>query len=383
MRAIRRAGRKATATERLRRLDRCAGPAALVRAAGDPSIDIARRALGWLADDAGPAERDDLRELLWTCDPALVMDVARTLRTLGDQQTVTVAANRLRAGLTAERCRAARVLERFADRRAIPALCDALSDADASVRGATLDALARVARDDVAAHAAALLVADPNAEVRRRAVHAVGCLSADPAVAVRPAIGDPVPAVRREAGRLAARLAAPDVARLFADHDPEVRCATAASASRGTEAMLASALRSDAHPRVRAQAAHTLAVLGGDVAAAALLGAILHDRDAVVRARSLRMASDTLSEPVLVACLHHELMSADASSRQMALRALARLSAQLSGAETVAIARDPDPDVRLALTQLAGVLVQRPKGVYVLLAGDVDPTVRHAAALHL
>jgi hypothetical protein len=95
------------------------------------------------------------------------------------------------------------------------------------------------------------------------------------------------------------------------------------------------------------------------------------------------MASDTLSEPVLVACLHHELMSADASSRQMALRALARLSAQLSGAETVAIARDPDPDVRLALTQLAGVLVQRPKGVYVLLAGDVDPTVRHAAALHL
>jgi hypothetical protein len=46
------------ATERMRRLDRRAGCPALLDAVDDPSMDVARRALGWLAREGGPCERD-------------------------------------------------------------------------------------------------------------------------------------------------------------------------------------------------------------------------------------------------------------------------------------------------------------------------------------
>jgi HEAT repeat protein len=325
-----------------------------------------------------------LRELLWTCDPALVADAAGALSTLGDEETVTMAVRRLRTGLTPERCRAGRVLERFADRRATPALCESLSDVDASVRVSALDALARLGRDPDVADAAASLIADSSEQVRLHAVRAIGCLSGDHAATLRRAIDDPAPAVRQEAGRLAARLGRSDVERLLADANVEVRCAAAGGAGRRAVSPLAATLRSDPHPRVRAQAAQTLGTIGGVVAMSALVDAIVGDRNATVRARSLRLASDALSERGLAGCLRHELLSANASRREMALRALARLSGvTLSDAETTKIARDTDSGVRLALAQLAAVLALRPKGVYVLLAGDEDPAVRHAAALGL
>jgi hypothetical protein len=262
VRLILRRRRPATATERLRHLDRRAGTAALLEAAHDPSVDIARRALGWLAHDGGPVERDALREFVWTCDPILVFDVAGTLRALGDHEAVDAAIARLGLGPTAERCRAARVLERFADRRAIPALCRALADEDETVRAAALDALARLGNDARAARAASALVADSSGEVRRRAVRAVGRLSRNPAAAIRAAVGDPWWIVRREAALLAARLDAADVSRLLADHDPQVRAAAAANAGRASKAALVATLESDRLPSVRLAAAQTLGLLG-------------------------------------------------------------------------------------------------------------------------
>ena len=373
--------RPATATERLQRLDRRAGTAALLEAARDPSVDIARRALGWLAHDGGPAERDALRELVWTCDPMLVMDVAGTLLALGDRDTVDAALERLAAAPTAERCRAARVLERFADPRARASLCEALTDEDASVRAAVLDALARLGHDSRAARAAARLVTDADGEVRRRAVRAVGRGSRHPAEAIRPALRDPLAIVRREAASLAARLEAADLATLLADHDPHVRAAAAAGAGRASEAALVSALESDPHPVVRLAAAHTLGLLGGHGAAAALIAAALDDAEATVRARALRLAQETLSHPRLVAGLRAELAVGSGHRREMALRALAKLSVGISEADALRVAGDPEPGVRLALAQVATAIAASPDRVLSVLAIDDDATVRHAAAI--
>lgn len=374
--------RPATATERLRRLDRRAGTAAMLEAAHDPSADIARRALGWLAHDGGPAERDALRALVWTCDPMLVMDVAGTLRALGDRDTVDAALERLRAGPTAERCRAARVLERFADLHARPALCEALADEDASVRAAALDALARLGNDARAARAAARLITDTDGEVRRRAVRAFGRVSRNCAEPLRDALHDPVPLVRRAAALLAARLDAANLAVLFADHDPHVRAAAASSAGRASEAALVRVLESDPHPMVRLTAAQTLGLLAGREAEAALIAAALDDAEPTVRARALRLSQETLSYPKLVASLRAELASANGRRRQMSLRALAKLSVRIAEPEARRLAHDPDAGVRLALAQVAAAVIEPSGPVLSILATDNDATVRHAAALH-
>jgi HEAT repeat protein len=336
----------------------------------------------WLGRDGGSGARDALRELAWTCDPALTGEVAAALRALGDRDTLAAAVTLLRAGLTAERCRAARVLEQFADHATIPALCEALADRDESIRGAALDALARVGRDGAAARAAAGAVRDPCDEVRLRAVRAIGRLSAHPAQAVRAAIEDPSPVVRREAGRLAARLTVDDVARLLADHDNEVRWSTAANAGRGAEALLISALESDAHPSVRLAAAHTLGLLVDSETIKALVTAMLEDPDAMVRARALRVVGHHLSDRELATRLREELDAPSGRRRQLALRTLAKLSVRLTPTEASAVAHDPDPDVRLALAQLVSRLVDPPDYALAILLHDDDPTVRHAAMLY-
>jgi HEAT repeat protein len=374
--------RPADATERLRRLDRGAGAAELLEAVRDPSAEVARHALGWLAHEGGPEERDALREIVWTCDPMLVMDVAGTLRALGDDATVDAAIGRLGVSATAERCRAARVLERFADRRAISALCAALSDEDGSVRGAALDALARLGHHSGAATTAAALVKDVDGEVRRRAVRAIGRLSRHPADAVRPAIGDPMPLVRREIARLAARLDRADVSQLLGDPDPQVRATAAANAGPLSKATLMSVLMSDPHPAVRLAAAQTLGMLGGPEAGAALIEAALDDDDAMVRARALRLAEETLSHPGLVARVRDRLLAGRGHRQPMTARALAKLSGRISEAEALRLAHDPDPGVRLALAQVAAAIVDPPEHVLSLLADDEDATVRHAAAVH-
>ena len=311
----------------------------------------------------------------------LVMDVAGTLLALGDRETVDAALERLAAAPTAERCRAARVLERFADPRARASLCEALTDEDASVRAAVLDALARLGHDSRAARAAARLVTDADGEVRRRAVRAVGRGSRHPAEAIRPALRDPLAIVRREAASLAARLEAADLATLLADHDPHVRAAAAAGAGRASEAALVSALESDPHPVVRLAAAHTLGLLGGHGAAAALIAAALDDAEATVRARALRLAQETLSHPRLVAGLRAELAVGSGHRREMALRALAKLSVGISEADALRVAGDPEPGVRLALAQVATAIAASPDRVLWVLAIDDDATVRHAAAI--
>jgi HEAT repeat protein len=312
----------------------------------------------------------------------LVRDVAGTLHALGDRDTVVAAIHRLGTGPTPERCRAARVLERFEDPRARSALCAALRDRDASVRAGALDALARLGLDLGAARAAAPLVSDPHEQVRRRAVRALGRLSRRPDELVRPALRDPAPAVRREAALLATRLEPVEVAALLADRDPQVRAAAAASAGHDSQAAVASALTSDPHPAVRLAAAQALGAFGGRDAEATLVAAVLDDREAIVRARALRLALEACSRPRVVESLRAELSSERARRREMALRALARLSEKLPASVAARITADRDPMVRLALAQVSSAILDDPDGVLRALSIDDDATVRHAASTH-
>jgi HEAT repeat protein len=365
--------------ERLLRLARGGDPRMLLEAARDPSLDIARRALTRLAHEGGPRERDALRDLVWACDDALAGDVARTLRALDDRETLAMAVARLRSGPPAARCRASRVLERLGDTQARPALRDALGDRDASVRGAVLNALAQLGRDREAAGAAAVLVGDPVAEVRRRAVRAVGRLSDHPAPLIATAINDESPPVRGEAARLAARLPLGDVRRLLADREIEVRRTVAANAGRGAEGVLAHVLARDGHPSVRLAAAERLGLLGGEPAESALLAAALDDAQPMVRARALRRAGDLLTEQELSARLRGQLWTPPAERRAMALHALAKLPGRIPRDDAMRLAADAELEVRRALAQVAVDAVDAPADVLALLLDDDDHEVRHAA----
>jgi HEAT repeat protein len=188
--------------------------------------------------------------------------------------------------------------------------------------------------------------------------------------------------VRREAALLAARLSSERVSRLLADRDAQVRVAAAGHAGVGAESAVIEALRTDPHPDVRQAAVETLGLIGADAAGEALVEAALADDDAIVRAAALRAAEETLSHARLVADLRRRLRYSAPRSRAMAVRALAKLSSSIPDAEAVAVARDPDPEVRLALAHVAATVVADPELVFDALAEDADPTVRHAAFVH-
>jgi HEAT repeat protein len=369
-----------TPTERLRGLEG-AGSAALLAATRDPSVDVARAALARLTVIGRAAERDDLCTYMWICDEAIVGDVARAVRTLGAGDTLGAAAAHLQTGATADRCRAARVLEQLGDVRAVPILRRALADRDASVRGAALDALARLGRGADVGRAVAVLARDGDAGVRRRAIRAVGRCAPREAEQLHAAVVDPVPAVRREIACLAAHLSPEDRGRLLADNDPYVRVTTVEHLGRGTEDALERVLRTDVHPDVRLAAAATLGELGGHGAFEALVRAALDDADATVRARALSRALLAGSSARVAVRLRAALSDSDTRRREMALRWLAKLGECLSVARAAELTRDPDPAVRRALAHTARDVMQDPRRTLALLLCDEDPEVRHAAWL--
>jgi HEAT repeat protein len=348
-----------------------------------PAIDVARHAIAWLAERGGPAERAMLAARLWCCDPALVKPTARALIALGDHETLAAATDRLARGASGQRSRAARVLECFADPSSVTALCSAFEDRDASVRGAALDALARLGCHPDAVRAVAPLVGDPSPDVRRRAVRVIRRLAGDPDATLSRAVDDVSSTVRREAALLAARLSPERVSRLLSDRDAHVRATAAGRAGVGAEAAVIAALRTDLHPDVRQAAADTLNLLRGDGAGDALVEAALDDRDAVVRAAALRTAHETLGASQLVASLRRRLRSTSGRRRAMALRTLAKLPAPVSDTEVVTLTRDPDPEVRLALLHVGSAVGADARSVCLALSEDADATVRHAAYLAL
>lgn len=352
----------------------------VLEAVADPCIDVARRALERLIADPRREDIGALQDLLWRCDPALVEDVAAALRAVGDRDAARMAEARLRSDCRpAQRGRAARALGVLRDWQALPALTAAVGDANATVRAAALDALAEFGPDRMAARAAAVCVTDESADVRRRAVRAVGRLSPAPAWAVRAALDDPAHLVRREVAALSGRLPIPDVARLLTDDDPNVRATGAASAGPSSAHLLIGVLECDPRGSVRAAAAGRLGELGGDEAGEALLSASLADHDSLVRARALRLAERVLGRDRLAARLREE---ADGAHGAMALRALTKLGAPLGDDEAARLAHSLDPDLRLVLADLALSLVGDPAQILAVLRHDADAGVRGVATRH-
>lgn len=168
---------------------------------------------------------------------------------------------------------------------AVQPLTGALKDADAGVRAAAADALGRIGPDaKPAATELLLLLKDANKTVRQAAIFALGRVepdeTADPAAALVAILKtDPDPDLRKEAvlalgflGDSSSSVVAA-VAALLADKTPEMRALAALTlgkfgpAVRSAEAELTKAIKTDVDKGVRLNAVRTLCSgFGSDVA---------------------------------------------------------------------------------------------------------------------
>jgi HEAT repeat protein len=268
--------------------DRTSVPS-LLRATGDPSIDVARAALGRLASLGGPAEAAVLRERLLRVDVALVADHARALRALGDAASSDLCREGLRAADVGVRLSAAIALRELADARGGDALREAVRDPVAGVRRAALEALAGLGPDERNAGAAQALLCDPAADVRRAALRTVVAIAVEPGPRIRPCAADPASAVRVELARHVGSLEPDTVTRLVSDPDWDVREAIAwalVSSPRPDTVPGLIELLADPDRRVRRAACRAAGAAGAEAAVDRLLAA-LGDESILVRDESL------------------------------------------------------------------------------------------------
>lgn len=150
-----------------------ASPSELVESLADPSPEVARAAVRRLVEIEGDRAAAPLRARLLSSDLALVRDIAKALRRIGDRDAVDVAIAGLAEKAYTRRLAGARALGALGDPRGIGPLRATLRDEIAGVRVAALDALAEIAGAGDAATDCARLLADTNAQVRVAAVRAV------------------------------------------------------------------------------------------------------------------------------------------------------------------------------------------------------------------
>lgn len=368
-------------TTRVRAVESAEDLATLLAAAEDSSPDVARAALHRIAAVCGPEACEPLRELLWSCDLSIARDVVRALRQLGDTRLRDEALAGLRDPLYLPRLVAVWVLEALGDSGVVESVEPLLSDEVSGVRASAAEALVKLRRDGRSAQACAALLADPEPDVRRRAVGAIGRCAGPIETVLAPIVGDPNPLVRREAAMLASRLPRNDAVALLHDRDVQVRVAACRRAGRRETVELCDVLRRDNDAEVRLAAAHTLGGLAMVETVPALIDA-LGDRAPVVRAASLWALTEMLDRGELLAKLSAQLEDRDPRRRRTALYTLQHLrAAEVS--LPAQLLRDPDPDVRLAVAHVAPALGRDARQHLEVLLGDPDAEVRHAAELAL
>lgn len=165
---------------------------------------------------------------------------------------------------------------------------------------------------------------------------------------------------------------------LLADRDLRVREAAARAAGSGQVGQLAALLAEDPASDVRQAAAATLGKLA-DQRTADILVPGLDDPDAIVRAAVLRALVERLTRSGAISRLCGELGSERPERRRASLYALSHLQARESTADVGRLVDDPDPDVRLALLQVADALLPDPEPLIYYLAADTDAVVRDSA----
>jgi HEAT repeat protein len=376
--------RRADATQRLRAVAASNSAAQVTHALDDSSPEVVAAATRRLVELEGERAAVALRARLFDVDLALVADVARALKQIGDGGMLDIAVAALDDSRSTRRLAAVRVLGAIADRQAVESLRRALADDVAGVRAEALDALAQIGEraDANPGLECARLLTDPAPHVRIAAVRAVARLLPHPGPLLGQAAEDPDRGVRLAVAHHAASLPSQAASGLLGDADIRVR-ATAAQASGMREVGALGALLSDDPARdVRRAAARAL---GGmrDERVADLLIPGLRDRDALVRAAVLHALEQLLTRNGVVRRLCRELAGPRAEDRRATLYALARLQARESATDVARAARDPDPEVRFALIHTAEALFDEPGPLMRYLSVDEDEAVREAAELWL
>ena len=376
--------RRVDATQRLRAVQATRSPDELVRSLDDPSPEVVRAAIARLVDLEGERAAGALRARLFDVDLSMVADVAGALRRIGDGGAAEVAMKALRDGRYSRRLAAVRALGALGDPRAAEWLRTMLDDDVAGVRGAALDALAKLGPGVVDGDGAdcARLLADPAPHVRIAAVRAVVRLVKHPGAMLASAVRDKDRLVRLEVARHVAGLPARAANALLGDPDLRVREAAARGAGVRELGALAVLLTDDPACDVRRASAHTLGAMRGERVADVLVRGV-EDPDALVRAAVLHALETMLTREGAVGRLCDELTSDRPERRRASVYALAHLNASRAAPALSRLADDPDPDVRLALVHSAEALFERPEPLIRYFAADEDPAVRQGAEMWL
>lgn len=370
------------ASARLRLVLATGDEAALTQALTDTSPDVARAAVRRLAELAGQRAAPALRAVLLDADTAIVADMAKALRTLGDQDVVKQACGGLADERYARRLAAAVTLGITADGSVVPDLCRALGDPIAAVRAAAGGALLRLGPDPRCAEPAAEALDDPSPQVRIVAVRLVAINEPKPATLLAGVASDSTPEVRCELARHLGALRNADANRLLTDPDDVVRSVAVRSALPRHAEALATALTSDSNAEVRRAAARKLGAIGGQPAGEMLLAAI-EDPDSLVRVSSLHALERALTPAGAFERLALELQSGSAQRRRASLYALARAHGVARPRLVWKLADDADLDVRLAVVDTAARLLAQPEPLLLYLRTDPSAEVRAAAAQRL
>ena len=358
---------------------------ALLDAARDPSLQVAKAALERLQTLGGASEAAVLRERLLGVDVGLVAAYARTLRLLRDEQTFAAACAGLTDPSQTRRQAAAIALRELADERGRSALLGALADPAASVRRTSLEALARLAPDPRTEQACARALADPDDAVRSAAVRTLANITANPDALLRPLTSDPSTSVRRQVARAGAKLADETLWILSGDEHADVRAELLRTLRRQPRARLTPqviAALSDVSWHVRRRACRALAAAEDRRARAPLVRALL-DAHPLVRAEALR-ALHQIFRAETTGLLLHELQASDTNSRRALIYAIARTGDAGAAPSLAAYERDPSADVRIAVAHsLAALAAPEAPPVLHRLLGDDDVAVRNAARVAL
>jgi HEAT repeat protein len=279
---------------------------------------------GWMGANAA----DVLATLVG--EPTVQTEAAAAIMAIG-RAAVSPLMNSLLSGERAARLAAAELLGRLGDRRAVPALCDLLAEADAELVSTAAAALATLG-DSRALESLLALFGHEHAAVRQAAVagvNATGAGAAEPRIRQR--LSDADARVRESAVRVAGYF--------------------------GFDTCLAGILAAldDPHEDVRRAAIEQLPVLDHPQAHARLAAALAEEtpRNRAAAAHAARSADDRLLDGTLVAALGDP----DPWVRYFAAGSLGeRRNAAAAAALASLAASDPAPHVRIAAMQAVGAV---------------------------
>jgi HEAT repeat protein len=356
----------------------------LLEAVLDVSPRVAVAALERLAKVGGAAEAARIRGLLFDLDLAVIPAAARALVALGDRECLEPALARLRSGSNDARARAALVLREIAAPESAEALRSALGDPLANVRRLAVEALARLPDDGANLAAVLQLTPDPDETVRLALVRAVATLAREPEPLLARFLEDPAVPVRQELARRLCLLSAAAAALLVADADADVRAQAMWSLAEHPRRDLLEAVIArldDPDWRVRRAACRALGAARARRAFEPLVARLL-DGQAIVHDAALRALRQIFGVELPQALAGAARGERDARSRRALVYAIGQTAA---AAELVLpFAHDPDGDVRLAVIH---VLSAHPAAggsdALRALASDPNPAVANAAELAL